>query len=184
MKTMSSNTRRREFLVGSLVGLGAIALVEGEDTPAIEPRALGPDEGELVYVGRTRDPVRIKLSPSPQGRFAMITQDVAPGAVIPVHLHEKEDEIIFIQSGEGAATVADERVTLRAGSTLYVPQGTWHGGQNTGAATLQWVAIYSPSGFEGYFREIGTKAPGDTPPRRTAAEREALDRRFGIRYPG
>jgi len=29
----------------------------------------------------------------------MITQQMAPGSSIPVHLHEKEDELIFIQSG-------------------------------------------------------------------------------------
>lgn len=183
MKAMSSDIRRREFLVASVMGLGGIAPVRGQGVPASAFRALEPDEGELVYVGRARDPVRIKLSPTPQGRFAMITQDVAPGSVIPVHLHEKEDEIIFIQSGEGAARVGDGRVALRGGSTLYVPQGTWHGGENTGTAILKWVAIYSPSGFEGYFRAIGTTAPGDSPPRRAPAEREALDRRFGIRYP-
>ena len=47
---------------------------------------------------------------------------------------------------------------------LYVPQGTWHGGRNTGREALACVAIYSPSGFEGYFREIGRRAP-DNPPR-------------------
>jgi mannose-6-phosphate isomerase-like protein (cupin superfamily) len=136
-----------------------------------------------VYVGR--DPVRIKVSPGGQsGRFAMITQDVSPGTSIPVHLHEKEDEIIFIQSGEGEATLGDRQVRLTAGSTLFVPQGTWHGGRNTGPATLKWIAIYSPSGFDGYFREIGRDAPDAPPRRRTPEERESLDRRFGIRYRG
>ena len=69
-----------------------------------------------------------------------------------------------------------------AGSTLFVPQGTWHGGRNSGSDTLKWVAIYSPSGFEGYFREIGRRLPDDPPRSRTAAEREALDKRYAIRY--
>jgi mannose-6-phosphate isomerase-like protein (cupin superfamily) len=139
-------------------------------------------DGELVYVGRTRDPVRIKVSPPESGRFGMITQDVAPGSVIPIHLHEKEDEIIFIQSGEGTATLGDQQVKLSTGSTLYVPQGTWHGGENTGTSILKWVAIYSPSGFEGYFRAIGAKTPGDPPTPRSREEFEKLDRQYGIRY--
>jgi quercetin dioxygenase-like cupin family protein len=114
----------------------------------------------------------------------MITQDVSPGTVIPVHLHENEDEIIFIQSGAGEATLGESTVTLAAGATLFVPQGTWHGGRNTGTETLKWIAIYSPSGFEGYFREIGRRAPDEPPRARTPAEREAMDRRYGIRYRG
>lgn len=145
------------------------------------PAALSETDGELVYVGR--DPVRIKISPSgAPGRFGMIVQDVSPGTTIPVHRHEKEDEVIFIQSGSGEAILGDERVGVSPGSTLFVPQGTWHGGRNTGSQTLKWIAVYSPAGFEGYFREIGRRAPDDSPPARTPEERRALDDRFGIRY--
>jgi mannose-6-phosphate isomerase-like protein (cupin superfamily) len=145
------------------------------------PAAIGADEGELVFVAR--DPVRIKISPDGgSGRFAMITQDVSPGTSIPVHCHDAEDEVIFIQAGAGEATLGDKTVPLSAGSTLFVPQGTWHGGRNTGESVLKWIAIYSPSGFEGYFREIGRRAPADPPRRRSAEEMAALDRRFHIRY--
>ena len=146
--------------------------------------ALGPADGELFYVGPTQDPVRIKVSPPGTGRFAMITQEMAPGSRIPMHLHEREDEIIFIQRGEGRATLGETTVTLQAGSTLYVPQGTWHGGENTGPGTMSWIAIYSPSGFEGYFREIGVRPDGTRPEPLSPDAREARDRRYGIRYPG
>jgi quercetin dioxygenase-like cupin family protein len=145
------------------------------------PGALAAPDGELVYVGR--DPVRIKLSPAGvKGRFAMITQDVSPGTTIPVHAHDNEDEVIFIQSGQGEATLDEKIIPLAAGSTLFVPQGTWHGGRNTGAETLRWIALYSPSGFEGYFREIGRLSPDAAPRSRTAEERESMDSRYGIRY--
>jgi quercetin dioxygenase-like cupin family protein len=172
---------RREWLTAAVVA-PALGLVDLSSFPPAQPAAaLRQDDGELVYVGR--DPVRIKVSPPDgRGRLAMITQDVSPGTSIPVHLHEKEDEIIFIQSGTGEATLDDRRIELASGSTLFVPQGTWHGGRNTGSETLRWVAIYSPSGFEGYFREIGRPSP-DAPPRSaTPAERELRDRRYGIRY--
>jgi quercetin dioxygenase-like cupin family protein len=146
-------------------------------------RGLAASDGELVYVGR--DPVRIKISPSgAPARFAMITQEVSPGTSIPIHAHDREDEIIFIQSGRGEGTVGEQIVQLAAGSTLYVPQGTWHGGRNTGPDVMMWIAIYSPSGFEGYFREIGRRAPDDPPRRRTPEQRDALDKRYAIRYRG
>ena len=153
---------RREWMLGTLalaLGSGGMPAQRGSANAA--PAALGPADGDLVYVGR--DPVRIKVSPEKRGRFAMITQDVSAGTSIPVHLHENEDEIIFIQRGEGRATLGETSVTLQAGSTLYVPQGTWHGGENTGAGTMSWIAIYSPSGFEGYFREIGVRPDGTRP---------------------
>ena len=64
---------------------------------------------------------------------------------------------------------------------LWVPKGTWHGGKNTGPTILKWTGIYSPAGFEGYFREI-SRPPGVAPRQRSAGEWEALDRRYGIRY--
>lgn len=171
---------RRELLFAALAGPAAPLFNQSPAAASQNPLALGAADGELVYVGR--DPVRIKVSPAGGGRLAMITQDVSPGTSIPVHLHEKEDEIIFIQSGTGEATLGDQRVTLAAGSTLFVPHGTWHSGRNTGSDTLRWIAIYSPSGFEGYFREIGRPSP-DAPPRPLSAEeRERRDQRYGIRY--
>ena len=173
---------RRQLLTLALAGLSTPLTASAQPRAGATPAGLAAADGELVYVGR--DPVRIKISPATQGRFAMITQEVSPGTVIPIHAHDREDEIIFIQSGTGEASLGDRTIPLAAGSTLYVPQGTWHGGRNTGKDTLMWIAIYSPSGFEGYFREIGRPAP-DAPPRsRTPEERAAMDARFAIRYRG
>lgn len=169
---------RRELLLA--VGAGAYVRHSQPATRRLEPAALTAEDGEVVYVGR--DLVRIKVSPQGQGRLAMITQDVTPGTSIPAHLHEREDEIIFIQSGRGEGVIGDANVPLAAGSTLFVPQGTWHGGRNTGSEILRWIAIYSPSGFEGYFREIGRKSPDDPPRSLAVDERLARDQRYGIRY--
>lgn len=173
---------RRDALALMLAALAPPNFVSAQpSTPAsAAPAGLAHADGELVYVGR--DPVRIKISPETTGRFAMITQEVSPGTVIPIHAHDREDEIIFIQSGTGEATIGDRSVPLAAGSTLYVPQGTWHGGRNTGRDTLMWIAIYSPSGFEGYFREIGRRSLDEKPRPRTPEERIALDARYAIRY--
>ena len=175
---------RREMLGSVVAGIvGPIILERGAfQAGRGAGAAIAAAEGELVYVGR--DPVRIKISPEGKGPFGMITQDVSPGTTIPVHLHENEDEVIFIQDGTGEAILGDRTVPLAKGSTLFVPRGTWHGGRNTGLSTLFWIAIYTPSGFEGYFREIGRSGPDATPRSTTPEEREARDRQYGIRYRG
>ena len=124
-------TRRDLLTIAAAVGIAPFE-ARGDQprgAAAASPAALERDDGELIYVGR--DPVRIKISPTRGGRLAMITQDVSAGTSIPIHAHDREDEIIFIPSGRGEATLGEQRVKLEAGSTLFVPQGTWHGGRNT-----------------------------------------------------
>ena len=173
---------RRSFLEFLAAGVAARAVVDAAQAPAAG-RVMAPGEGELCFVGAAHDPVRLKVSLAgdPATHLAMIVQDVSPGTVIPVHLHEREDEIILIQSGTGVASLGRIETPVSAGSVLWVPTGTWHGGRNTGQTILKWTGIYSPGGFEGYFREI-SRPPGVTPRQRSAEEWEALDRRYGIRY--
>ena len=175
------NTRRSFLRLLAAAGVLDVSAVNGAGTGG---RAMAPDEGELCHVGPSRDPVRIKVSKSADGAaLAMIVQDVSPGTSIPEHLHEREDEIVLIQAGTGVGQLGDRELPLAAGSVLWVPRGTWHGGRNTGAEILKWTGIYAPAGFEGYFREISV-APGAGPRQRSPEEWEGLDRRYGIRYRG
>jgi quercetin dioxygenase-like cupin family protein len=170
---------RRAFLV---MLTGAAAAAPNPPLAASVGRVMALDQGELCHVGRARDPVRIKVSKDVDGSaLSMIVQEVSPGAVIPEHLHGREDEIILIQAGVGVATIDGRETGVDAGSIVWVPRGTWHGGRNTGSGVLRWTGIYAPAGFEGYFREISV-APGAAPRERSAAEWEALDRQYGIRY--
>jgi quercetin dioxygenase-like cupin family protein len=174
------STRRSFF---ELMAAGAVWVATYAAGAPTAGRAMDAEGGELCWVGAARDPVRLKVSlaSDPGTRLAMIVQDVSPGTTIPVHRHEREDEIILVQSGTGVAILGEAEHALAAGSVLWVPRGTWHGGRNTGSAVLKWTGIYSPAGFEGYFREI-TRPPGRPPQQRSAEAWEALDRRYGISY--
>jgi mannose-6-phosphate isomerase-like protein (cupin superfamily) len=171
---------RRAFL--ALLSAAVAASDVQAAAAASAGRAMALDEGELCHVGRARDPVRIKVSKSADGSaLSMIVQEVSPGAVIPEHLHEREDEIILIQAGTGVAAIDGRETPVGPGAIVWVPKGTLHSGRNTGNGVLRWTGIYAPAGFEGYFREIST-APGATPRQRSDSEWEALDRQYGIRY--
>lgn len=171
---------RREFLAA----LSSLPLVAQPRTAAASATIVGPSDGELITIGTRRSPVRVKVDSvgGRVGRLGMITEDLAPGTGIPVHRHLAEDEIIFLHKGHGTATVGDGTHEVQTGTTIFVPQGVWHGLENTGSEVLTMLAIYAPPGFEGYFREIGQPA-GGTPKRSlTAAETAAIDRRFHIEY--
>ena len=74
-----------------------------------------------------------------------------------------------------AGTIVDRALSGSAQSPLAMRQ-------EDGSDTLRWVAIYSPSGFEGYFREIGRSSPDAAPRALSAEERTERDKRYGIRY--
>ncbi len=120
--------------------------------------------------------VKVDSELTPGVRMSMITEDLPPNSEIRVHLHQREDETIFIRLGNGIATLGDREVPVSAGTTIYVPQGMWHGLRNNGTGTLGMSAIYSPPGFEQSFKDRLLR------PNRTPAEAEANRKKHGIVY--
>lgn len=121
---------------------------------------LQANEGEHLVAGRRRAPMRIKIDSTTAvgATMSMVISEVPASASIPIHLHRNEDELIFIHTGTGIVTLGDRRVPSSAGAVLYAPRGVWHGIENTGSDVLTWCAIWSPPGFEQYFRETGVSS--------------------------
>lgn len=118
---------------------------------------LQANEGEHLVAGRRRAPMRIKVDSTKAvgATMSMVISEVSAGANIPIHLHRNEDELIFIHTGSGIVTLGDRKVPSSAGAVLYAPKGVWHGIDNTGSEMLTSCAIWSPPGFEQFFRETG-----------------------------
>ena len=64
---------------------------------------------------------------------------VHPGETIPAHTHEDEDQIYWVQSGEGFVELAGKRTEVSAGSAVMIPLGTEHLLTNTGTKQLDYV---------------------------------------------
>lgn len=154
METKVIGLDRRQFLSG-------VSLAAAVSTP------LRPVPAELAQPADSQQ--------TPGVRMSMVSEDLPPGAEIEVHLHEREDEIIFIRTGRGMATLGDREVPVAAGATICAPQGVWHGLRNTGDSTLGMNAIYSPPGFEQAFKD-------SLRPNRTQAEIQANRKKHGIVY--
>ena len=141
------------------------------------------DEGQLLISGRRRAPMRVKVdSAGAKGvRMSMVVSEVAPGSAIPVHRHRNEDELIFIHAGKGIVTLGEGTTPVSTGAMLYGPRGIWHGVENTGSEPLTWCAIFSPAGFEQYFKEIGV-APGDERRLPTAEQVNTIAKKYGLEF--
>jgi quercetin dioxygenase-like cupin family protein len=126
------------------------------------PLVVPPDGGEqlLFRAPPIPDLIRVKVSPV-QGSptFAMGTQELPVGYVIPVHLHKVADEILYFTFGEILATIAGQEVAVTAGTTVYVPHGTWHGFRNISGAPAEMIWFVAPPGLDQFFREA-SQPPG------------------------
>ncbi len=145
---------------------------------------LALDEGEALLLGARRAPVFMKVTPETGStRLSAIVERVVPGDRVPVHLHEDADEVLFIHSGEGYELLGEEEHPVRSGSLVFVPRGTWHGLRNSSdEQDLVLLAVYSPPGFEGFFRACGAK-PGDEWLEPDPDEWVAIRKRFKYRVP-
>ena len=55
----------------------------------------------------------------------------------------------------------DEKRAVSAGESVFVPRGTPHAYRNDGPTAAKMLAVYTPAGMEGWFREVCT--PVDDP---------------------
>jgi quercetin dioxygenase-like cupin family protein len=80
---------------------------------------------------------------------------------VPRHTHTREDEALFVLSGELEATVGDEIFTLRAGDTLMAPRNIPHQLRNPGEVANHYLIMFSPAGFEEFLKVTAVPAPDD-----------------------
>ncbi len=141
-------------------------------------RVLRPGEGEVLLRGKGNT-VTIKVDPKTGSpNMAVGTQVLDAGLGIPMHMHEREDEVLFVHGGGGVAVVGGRRETVGEGDTVYVPHGVWHGVETRGTGIdLLWVV--TPAGLEDFFREVGSP-PGAPPKVLTPAQIQDIGRKHGV----
>jgi quercetin dioxygenase-like cupin family protein len=93
------------------------------------------------------------------GAYCLLDIRVAPGKGVPRHTHTREDEALFVLSGELEANVGDEIFTLRAGETLIAPRNIPHKLRNSGSVPNHYLIMFSPAGFEEFLRVTSVPAP-------------------------
>lgn len=107
---------------------------------------LSPDEGTRALAHL------IKVEPNRGAhRLGLGTQRLRGGRGIPLHIHDGEDEVLYVVSGRGVGVVGAAEREVVAGSLLYVPQGAWHGIRAAEDMEIMWVV--SPPNFARYLRE-------------------------------
>src|SRR3954468_5962891 len=88
------------------------------------------------------------------GAVSVVEHPFAVGALVPPHLHTREDEYSIVTGGEIGFRSGDREVVLAAGGYITKPRGEMHAMWNAGAVPARMIEIISPAGFEDFFREM------------------------------
>ena len=89
------------------------------------------------------------------GTVAFVEASVPPGCGSPPHRHKREDEIFFLLSGELQFLDGERTFMARQGDFVMVPRGRRHCFQNNGIHTVKTIFLFTPSGFDRLFLEMG-----------------------------
>ncbi len=101
-------------------------------------RILGRDTGSVVSVVESHD---------------------VPGGGPPPHIHHREDETFQVLEGDYEFTVAGKSFVAKPGTTIFAPRGIPHTYRYLGQTPGRLMCVITPSGFEGFFEEIGALSP-------------------------
>ena len=111
------------------------------------------------------------------GAFTIVEHPMAPGALAPPHVHEREDELSYVLEGQVGFRLGDRDMTFGPGSYVVKPRGIPHAFWNAGAEPARIIEIIWPAGFEQYFRDFSRHlAAGPADPARVAE----LRARYGL----
>ena len=110
--------------------------------------------GELGDIG-----VVFKLwGPDTGGALSVVEHPFAVGALVPPHLHTREDEYSIVTEGEIGFRSGDREVVLAAGGYITKPRHELHAMWNAGSTPARMIEIISPAGFECFFRDVADLA--------------------------
>ncbi len=93
------------------------------------------------------------------GQYSVLEFRAYPGGEPPMHIHENEDEMFILVEGEMKVTIAGVDRTLKSGESATVKRGTPHTFKVL-TPSIRTVNIFTPAGFEEFFRALA----GDRPP--------------------
>jgi quercetin dioxygenase-like cupin family protein len=79
---------------------------------------------------------------------------VPAGGGPPLHIHDREDEALYILEGECEVEVGNNRALASAGDLVWMPRGTAHRFSNTGTGVARMILTFTPAGIEHFFEEV------------------------------
>lgn len=149
--------------------------------PVRVPIVLHAEDGEKILFADGRYVLLKATAESAGARELMMgSEAMPPGSAIPVHSHDGYEEILFVHEGRVRLTLGDRVVEAEAGTTMFVPPGTWHGVEAGDDDPATMLFIFPNPEIADFFRTVGFKE-GEEPPRLTADDWAEIMRQHQMR---
>lgn len=94
-----------------------------------------PGRDQFFYIGPENSPAR---------HLTVSVSVFPPGSKSDGHVHEHEEEIVYVISGRGRLVTPEASADLEPGVAVWIPIGTHHATESDGPEPLEVVCVYSP----------------------------------------
>jgi quercetin dioxygenase-like cupin family protein len=111
------------------------------------------------------------------GQVAVVEHPFPPGALVPPHIHTREDEFSIVTAGSIGFRSGSDEVVLGAGGYITKPRGELHTMWNAGPDEARMIEIITPAGFERFFLELADSFQSGPP---DPAALESLAASYGL----
>lgn len=127
-----------------------------------------PDEGREGSLGSIG--VVFKLfGKDTGGQLSIVEHPFPVGALVPPHIHTRENEFSIVTEGEIGFRSGDREAVLGAGGYITKPRNELHTMWNAGKVPARMIEVIQPAGFEGFFWEMAEHLAAGAPDPDTVA---------------
>ena len=142
------------------------------------PIVVLPDGGDRLNIGGGEFIHKVK-SVDTNNVFSVIEIITPPGKGVALHIHENEDELVYLLQGEIEVTLGDQTMLAVPGVTALLPRGIAHGFTNVGDTPSIVIDTILPGDFDNYFAEMAALYQEGEP---TEEQIDSLSEKYSIRY--
>jgi quercetin dioxygenase-like cupin family protein len=97
------------------------------------------------------------------GAVSIVEHPFAVGALVPPHIHRREDEFSIVLEGQIGFRSNDQEVVLGPGGYIVKPRNEVHAMWNAGPTPARMIEVITPAGFEDFFRSLTDLTAGGPP---------------------
>jgi quercetin dioxygenase-like cupin family protein len=143
-----------------------------------EPILVPPDGGEELNIAGSQIFHKVK-SKDTDGVFS-VTEIVTPREKgVALHVHEREDELVYLLAGEIEVTLGNQKMKAVPGVMALLPRGIPHGFRNIGNKPSRLLDTILPGQFDNYFVELAALFAAGDP---SEEQIDRLSRKYAIKY--
>jgi quercetin dioxygenase-like cupin family protein len=141
-----------------------------------EPKDVQAGRGRVLSVLGER--VTLKLTgEESDGGVAVVEIATPPQVGPPLHVHQREDETLYVLEGMYEIRVGGRMIPAPPGTFAFLPREIPHSYTNVGYRTGRLLVTIAPAGFEQFFEDVNANSP-DAPVDRDRLR--AIGRNYGL----